>query len=247
MKRPLRLFVVLALIGCGNEEPTDPPETLDLADIVGGGDGTGTGGDRGIDVITGQTTTQHEGAIACPVNTFVPAANPLVNGVFCPDGAMDESDSIEVSTEGTLIAGVPDWRPNLFNESAWDHIWNGTNTDVTTKATGPQLGMHANKGITFDLGAIRVTLGDRKITAFAARAAMGERSAGPANLVSFQVFVDGLLAYEQRDVYEADSAFDVNVALADDARFLTLVTAATGDIQGDWSYWDAPRLVLEAK
>lgn len=236
-----------ALIACGNEEPVARPDTLDLADIVGGGDGTGTGGDRGIDVLTGQTTEQHERAIACPVNTFVAATNPLVNGVFCPDGGVDESDAITVSTEGTTIAGVPDWQANLFTESAWDHIWNGTNTDVTTKATGPQLGMHANKGITFDLAAIRMTLAERKITAFAARAAVGERTPLADTVVSFQVFVDGRLEFDQRDARDADSTYDVNVALENDARFLTLVTAATGDIQADWSYWDAPRLVLEAK
>ncbi len=241
------LALTLASAACGNEEVVDPPDALDLADIVGGGDGTGTGGDQGIDILTGQTTTIHAGALDCPVNTFVPAANPLVDGVFCPDGAPDESDAIVVSTEGTTVAGVPDWQTTLFVQSTWDHVWNGTNQDVTTKAAGPQLGVHANKGITFDLGAIRMTLGDRRITSFAARAAVGERDPLVENFVSFQVFVDGQLEFEQRDVQAADSAFDVAVELAADARFLTLITAATGDIQADWSYWDAPRLVLEAK
>lgn len=218
---------------------------VDLADIVGGGDGSGNGGDQGIDMLTGAVATAHASVFDCPPNVLRAAANPLVDGVFCPDGGAAEDAAITVSTTGVTITGVPDWVSIVFTQQTFDHIWNGTNMNVETTSTGPLIGAHANKGITFDLDAIEAAHGGAQATRFTADAAIGTRTPLAENVMSFLVYVDGALRFEERMVTTPSSRFPISIELAPGDRFLTLVTAATGDIQSDWSFWDAPRLSLE--
>jgi hypothetical protein len=135
---------------------------IDLADIVGGGDGRGTGKKGfGIDPRSGKARdAKAEGFLGdIKVNKLSPGPPPLVNAVFIPNGPGD----VPVSTTGLVVKGIPE-----TSVAAWDVIRNGpVNQQFSTKLVSPKLGevdyakdshtilgLHANAGITFDLAEI---------------------------------------------------------------------------------------------
>ncbi|MFZ4638752.1 MAG: DUF1549 domain-containing protein, partial [Pirellulales bacterium] len=92
---------------------------IDLADIVGGGDGRGTGKKGfGIDPRSGKARdTKAEGLLGdIKVNKLSPGPTPLVNAVFIPNGPGD----VPVSTTGLVVKGIPE-----TSVAAWDVIRNG--------------------------------------------------------------------------------------------------------------------------
>ena len=80
---------------------------IDLADIVGGGDGRGTGTKgAGIDPRTGRARDPKPLGFldAITANVVAPGPTPLVDAVFIPNGPSDvpASTSIAASTESGL-------------------------------------------------------------------------------------------------------------------------------------------------
>jgi hypothetical protein len=213
--------------------------TIDLADIVGGGDGTGTGGDAGVDVTDGSTTTTHAGPIDAPTNTFVPAANPLIDGVVIPDGGPGGSAAVPISSTGLTATGISD-STELVSHT-WDHVWNGTNLGTTTNWVGAVLGMYANKGVTFDLAAITAAHGGLVPDSFDATPITGTSAAAQ---VDFYAFADGVLIASASLAGEDQFAPGFESPIPFDARFLTLVTSSDGLNSGDWSAFLNPTLKL---
>ena len=218
---------------------------LDLADIVGGGDGTGTGVVQGIHPVTGAVSTTHLGSITVfggQVNVTTPVANPYIDAVFAPDGGLGGSASIPVSTTGTSVTGISD----SSGAETWDLIWANENpTGVTTTLTfGSFLGVHANKGITFDLDAIELDNPGYQATQFSVDAAFGGTTAGD---VDFYVVVDGTII-EQTNITGStgsNSKVPLGATLGTDDRFLTLITSANGRFFNDWSFFGDPTLTLD--
>ncbi|MCP5056628.1 MAG: hypothetical protein GY937_07840 [bacterium] len=221
--------------------------TLDLADMVGGGDGTGTGtADSGINLTTGAATTGHSNELSAPTNTYVTAAgNAFVDGVFVPDGGAGGTAVIAVSSTGTTATGISDstgfggFDPN----HTWDHPWNGDNALVSTTLTGTVLGAHANKGITFDLDAIEAANPGLQVTSASLTAAMGTNAGG---LVDYYAFLDGSLAGSTTigpNQSNTTSALG-SINILPGQRFLTLVTSSAGEINNDWSFWLDPTIEL---
>jgi len=130
---------------------------VDLADIVGGGDGCGSGTRAaGIDARNGQAADPKPRGFlsAIPLNTPRPGPTKFVNAVFVPHGP----GAVPVTTTGLTVEGIPE-----TSKSGWDAIRNGpvakqfsTTLDGVDYAQDGHtiLGLHANAGITFDLGEI---------------------------------------------------------------------------------------------
>lgn len=217
---------------------------ISLADIVGGGDGSGNGANQGISVLTGAVTTTHTTHIACPVNTFTTATNPYVDGVFCPDGGPDGTDAIAIASTGLTLTGVPDWTPSANQSTTWDHLWNGPYSGLGTIPVGT-LAAHANKGITFDLNAIRAAHRNRVVDRFAASMTFAPPADPNPSLrdVTFIVAVDGVERARYNSQHESLSV-PVDIPLEEDEQFLTLITASDGDIASDHTLWLAPRLLF---
>ena len=126
---------------------------LNLADIVGGGNGTGNGvANAGINILNGGTVAPLTGFINAPTNVFVLSPNLFIDGVFVPDGGTG-SASIQVSSTGIMVTGISDSLP-LSGGTTWDHFRNGNNNGVSNGFSGSVIGAHASKGITFDLNAM---------------------------------------------------------------------------------------------
>jgi hypothetical protein len=222
---------------------------LDLADIVGHGDGTGTGRrDVGINPRNGESATPQAGHIAGP-NAFhrvAAEANPhgYIDGVFVPygDGAQVVLDS----------AGHRHDRFTNAEHGTWCNLINGPNCGETGLLDGVDyaaglnsvLGMHASMGITFDLNPIRARYPERAITQFTAMAGIAERAGSENADVVFHVFIDGQLIAES-PVLSRNQRHEFKVELGETNRFLALVTTNGGDdCQFDRAILGNPRLTL---
>jgi len=108
--------------------------------------------------------------------------------------------------------------------------------------------MRTNKGVTFDLAALRAAHPGRTFTRF--RAACVNTSLGtptPGRPVSdksdLRVFVDGQLRLEKADILRTDPPFEISVDIPRDARYLTIAATDGGDSYHlDWITLGDPRL-----
>ena len=100
-------------------------KSLNLADIVAGGDGTGTGADRGINPWNGHVEEKRAGSTQGTSDKANAVSwSPLIDAVFVPNGSGKE---IEVSTSGLRVKGVSVGSAGV----TYGHIWNGHNNGVT--------------------------------------------------------------------------------------------------------------------
>ncbi|MCB1202806.1 MAG: DUF1553 domain-containing protein [Verrucomicrobiae bacterium] len=207
---------------------------ISLSDLVGGGDGTGTGKVRqGIDPRSGVTQTRDFGELGnVKVNQFTRVKAPLVDGVFIPDGK-DGKAAIPISSSGITVTGLPS-----TSGKAWDAIRNGTvasqhspeagGIDFTTNGHS-LLGLHANAGITFDLAAIRAATGEAGMRFTSSLAYFGKEGGFSADV---WVFVDGREVFTHRGLGRKDGLQQIDLVLPESAGYLTLVSGDGGNGYG---------------
>ncbi len=224
-------------------------EGLDLADIVGGGDGRGTGvAGQGIEFGNGNATKAKLGYHKdIQTNRLQKVNYPTedkarrIAWVFVPDGRG------EVLADAKLpIKGIP-----ATSGHAWDVVRNGPlNAQASTVVDGVDystkgrsiLGLHANGGITFDLVGIRKSgaTGDLRFTAMVG---FGAKKEATKSLADFSVYVDGEQRFQRLMMTKADSA-RVDVSVPATAKTLTLIATDGGDgISSDLLFLGDARLV----
>ena len=103
------------------------------------------------------------------------------------------------------------------------------------------IGMHASKGITFDLQAFRKARPGNIISKFTAVAALGHfpNGAGDAH---FYLFLDGKREASGR--LKNNTSQRIELPISPNSRFLTLITSSNGTLNTDWVYFGNPRLTL---
>jgi hypothetical protein len=201
-----------------------------LADIVGGGNGTGNGTvGQGIDPSTGGTAPPALFQITQPDNSNIYHSSVVnfVNGVFIPDGG---AGAVTLDSAGHSYSGFPN-----TDSKSWDLIKDGPFQNGGTVLSGTNynsgshsmIGLHANKGITFDLQQIGSAHPGMSISNFTAIAGMTHLSGGYGTS-DWWVFVDGVLKQSQPNT-PGGVGFAVNVSLAPTDQFLTLVSTDAGD------------------
>lgn len=204
---------------------------LDLADIVGGGNGLGTGQERaGIDPRTAKVQTRDFGKLGNVVtNRFSPSEFPFVDGVFIPDGQQGEA-RIPIASTGLTVGGLP-----ATSGDAWDMIRNGPVASQHspeldgidfTSAGHSLLGLHANAGITFDLDAMRAAIGQQ---ALRLEARLGYFGAAGENRADAWILLDGEVVQSYRQLSRQDGLQSVDIAIPETVRFLTLVATDGGN------------------
>jgi hypothetical protein len=227
--------------------------TLDLVDLLAGGDGTGSASGVGIDAATGRTHETKAVAIRLGDHRYLPVTDHRVlDGCFIPGGNMpvDSAGHLFTFPATTLVSYGLIWAgPNI--------PWEGELPIATTlpqdaaKPTSRVLVMHSNNGVTLSLDAIRALHAQGKITGFRARVGNSYRPAGPdANpaktLASIHVIVDGTARFEKRAFTNTDAPMDIACILSDKDRFLTLATTDGGDGNScDWILWTHPEFMVE--
>jgi hypothetical protein len=201
-------------------------EGLGLADIVGGGNGTGNGTKgHGLDPRSAKVQTRHFGALGNVVtNKFNPSPFDFVDGVFIADGK-GGSAKIPVSSTGLSVTGLP-----KTSGKAWDMIRNGpVASQHSTKLGGIDfkdanqslLGIHANAGITFSLDAFRKALGQAELR-FTSQ--VGYFGAGGNFRASAWVVIDGKIEESFKNITRADGLQEIDLAISADSQFLTLIS-----------------------
>ena len=134
-------------------------ESLNLADIAGGGNGFGTGTlNHSIDLISGKSEADTNTVFARPSKYHAITSDVLyVDCVFVPDA---KQGPVQISSTGLIFKSCP----ATDGQYSWDII-NGLyevnppskrttfvlNGKEVSLASHPTLGVHANKGITFNL------------------------------------------------------------------------------------------------
>ena len=203
----------------------------DLADVVGGGDGTGTGKpDQGIDPRSGKGETRRMGYLTnFEPNRFVASDNPFVDGVVIPVGG--ENVAIPITSTGITIGGLP-----RGDGKAWDIIRNGpVNSQHSPKLGGIDfsknqdslLGLHANAGITFALAKFRQSMAADELRFTAQLGYFGKES--DALFADAYIYIDGNMVAEFRELKRADGLKSIDIALPKQAEFLTLISTDGGN------------------
>ncbi len=201
-----------------------------LADLVGGGNGLGTGKvGLGIDPASGKMQSDKRAFLeGIQVNHYFPSDARSVDGTLVPDGG--ESGQATVSSTGIVATGIP-----KTSGKAWDAIRNGpVNSQFSTKfgdidyagADHALLAIHANAGITFDLNEMRQ---DGMPATVQFSALVGYFGETPKNGASAHVFLDGKLAWQRIDLGRSDGVVESMVTIPESARFLTLMATDSGN------------------
>ncbi len=236
-------------------------EYLDLADIVGGGDGYGSGTlNTGVNPMTGEyeQDTVHGDQVG---NGRIINAPDLayVDSLFIPD---QYPEGLAISSTGILYHDFND-----TNGKLWGNVSNGDliylshqDEDESTEESeliqhallrGQSYGtndrsglmMHANMGITYDLDAIRQSHPVAEIKRFISQAGVPDQAwKGKVNVY---IIIDGQRRFHAENLTYEDEILQIGIPIKNHERFLTLaVTDCDQDNQLDWFQFGKPLLVL---
>ncbi len=236
-------------------------KTLSLADIVGGGNGLGTGViDLGIDLPSGNfIKPMGMPELHATANVYRPVpSSRFIDGVFIPNGqsqqivsslghVFQECPPSSGACYGTITSAIRILDTRAIQNSAVSGYWNAQ-----------CVLMHANMGITYDLQAIRSLLPAIKITRFQTRFGIEKEAIRPeASNADFWILVDGKIRHQKIQVQEK-TLFSADIEISDKDRFLTLITTDGQDPEGriwdnmpltaidsDWCMYADPVLILE--
>lgn len=240
-----------------------PGKQLSLVDIVGGGNGLGTGQNNVfVDPIEGYVEALYCNGKGNQYHAL--AANPFIDGLFIPDGDTQQI----VSSQGHVFSDCPqtngECHANL-SVTPKPGIWAWTvnsrtgivrfDGQIYGNSSNPYLMMHANLGITFDLNAIRALCPDIRITHFVAQTGIADFEEPASCNADFWVLVDSRVRASRRNVATKGILSDMSVELNPSDRFLTLITTDGGDIDRlgdyqrsyrcDWCVFAKPALLLD--
>jgi hypothetical protein len=234
-----------------------PGLRLDMADLVGGGNGFGTGFlDHGLDPGSGRRINR-------PLSERHPdlshryhllTDNPYIDGVMVPDGRKGINI---ISSTGLAFEKCP-----ATDGTYYDGIFNGAKMSqgssrifhlgkLQGQAYGtpmhPALNMHTNAGITFDLKAIRDSNPGTRIRRFEGLCGISETQPEQGRRrarTEFWVLEDGEVRFHFPIEATESATRLASVDLDEDSRFLTLLTTTAGDSVYAWAFFAQPVLEL---
>lgn len=243
-------------------------EPLELADMIGGGNGLGTGrpemGIRWENGAFASTSDYYVGQREQGTTDFIPVSNsPFVEGIFVPNST---KGPVQISTDGSILWDVPETRGqycyNIRNSGSISR-GNGRipfHTQVLDgkpcgKPGNPVISMHANSAVTFNLQEIRNYYKDFSLKSFTAECGYSETFFDYAAKVdpdikpqaSFYVLVDGKPRFSKINMTPQDKACSIQVELTPDDHYLTLAVTEGGDrkVSYDWCLYGWPRINVE--
>jgi hypothetical protein len=238
------------------------PIQIDLADLVGGGNGYGSGEmGKGINPVTGSIGQTFESDRSGNGQYMAVPESRYIDGVFVPN---NQGRPVLVSSKGHVFTECPSTNNIYYMEIIHTRTGNHPHLWGDTAAPGPENGqtgcpnifMHANLGMTFDLDAIRADFAEAELTRFTAEAGLSP-SATREGHVDVWVLVDGKVRYHQKGITEKGKAYPIEIPLEKTNHFLTLVTTDGGDVDymedgkratdSDWALFARPRLELSMK
>ena len=248
---------------------------IDLADIVGAGDGFGSGYiESGIDTLNGiwlrEFKNRAEGYGGGDTGYRTMDSTAFIDGVFVPDG---EYAPVQVSSLGDQFSECPDTAGGYWigiqNGAMFQHAGEVKKHHLTLSGKSylaegeSSIGMHANQGITFDLNAIRSSLPELQISQFTALCGLSDSIFDSTNFEAgwtgftpdrkdlpvsdFWVLIDGQIKYSLRAQRPIDDPGVIKIQISERDRFLTLITTDSdlGGIGQKMCLFANPKLHLE--
>jgi hypothetical protein len=209
--------------------------SLDLADLIAGGDGTTHRGNGMIDPRTGAAGLMPLTKIIESDSTYhrVPSL-PVIDGCFIPNGA---DGPVQVDSAGHRFALPP------TDGKTYDYIFSGNHVPRPGSHRVPIptvldkidysrtehwfVYLHANVGLTFDLAAVRRLHPASTLEQF--HAVVGNvrgKGRGEPDPVELFVLADGVLRFHRR--FEKGEVFSAAVPLSDSDRALSIVITDGG-------------------
>lgn len=231
-------------------EMVDPNLVVDLADIVGGGNGHGTGAyPGGYNASTGAFSTSVGTGPMSPAGfKTVSPANPLIDGVFI--AKQTSAGATQITSTGISVT-IPDVVGNgaYFNirdflGSAGDNRSTLDGVDFNNVGGHRMIALHPNQGVTFDLDAIELASAAGPAEYFSAIA--GLSTTNTSAKAGLGVYVDGVLKYSYNITTSAEVGvgFPITIALSPADRFLTLVSMDYNGLGSDGILFGDPLLIL---
>jgi hypothetical protein len=242
--------------------------TASLADIVGGGNGLGNGkAGISVDITDGRyydsTVNDEWGDVEMPgSNQYIKFIDsPYIDGLFIPDGG---TGSVQISSEKHIFHQCPDTSGNSVWYLSCDTAigWQDTeppyliedwpiklNGKLYDKEENPTITISPNKGITFDIEAMRMAMPGLDIHRFTAICGIAFFDDEDEGLADFWVLVDGQIRFKTTDITKNSSSPKIDIKLNNNDRFLTLITTDGKDLsgQGDYTVFAEPTLHLVKK
>ncbi len=244
----------LFLLQVPSPDPSSHPSgRLNLADIVGAGNGLGAGRlDRGIDLGTGLPFDGPATAIRrARKSEFRPTSQfQGVDGVFVPNGAWDP---VVISSTGLTFSECPRTMGSYYGGPAnsgkfFDipsrqvHAARLNGLTLGTSAH-PALSLHPNAGITFDLDEIRGNHPDVPMNRFTAICGIPkDLPQAPFSPADVWVLLDGVVRLHLHYPAERHVVEQVDVPIPAETRFLTLVATCSGRADYSWIFFGNPYL-----
>ncbi len=239
-------------------------QNFNLADVVGGGNGFGTGTiGHVLNLDAGRITPRrYDGLLNKPTSGKCVAipASPFVDCLFVPDGGIGVN---LISLGGTQFENCPDTNGCSFgdisNGGIIQHEFNRSNPLVLDGVTygtqqQPAIYIHGNQGVTFDLEAIRQALPGIEIVKFSTLYGISQNVAedptfgGGTPVSSLWVLVDGKVRSSKEQAKYSDTATEVSIDLTGQDRYLSLVvTDFDGNHGFSWGVFAMPKLELRRR
>jgi hypothetical protein len=231
-----------------------PAGRIDLADIVGGGNGHGTGTlDQGIDLKTGEVfhSPATSWTIGPQINFRALPQFRGLDGVFVPNGARGP---VVISSTGLTFAQCPATNGIFFGGPAnsgkvyamdAQRVYRARFNAVDYgNARHPALHLHPNAGITFDLSQIRADNPDARIERLTAVCGIPNDTPLPrTSPADVWVLLDGVVRLHLHYPIDRNTTETVNVPISPQTRFLTLATTCPGSNQAFcWIFFGDPFL-----
>lgn len=209
--------------------------SLDLADLVAGGDGTTHRGNGMIDPSSGTSGLMPLTKIIESDSTYHRVSSlPVIDGCFIPNGA---DGLVQVDSAGHRFALPP------TDGKTYDYIFSGNHVPrpgshrvpiptILDKVdySRPEhwfVYLHANVGLTFDLAAVRRLHPASRLEQF--HAVVGNvrgKGAGAPDPVELFVLTDGVMRFHRR--FERRDIFTAAVPLSSSDRSLTIIVTDGG-------------------
>jgi hypothetical protein len=235
-----RLFV--RMIDSANDLIWRGETEMSLADIVANGNGFGTG----LSESRGNCKKNPAG-IYVPINS-----NNYIDGVFVPTW---KEGAPEISSTGLVFHECPETSGEHLLDFSYANAPFGIRTteSVDGMSNEPSLLMHANAGITFDLGPLRANYPDFLITGFTSQFGIkDDPELVDISKADLWILVDGQLVYNVKGAIQGQG-YDIHVPLDRSSQYLTLVVTESADgkdmnawfnryILGDWCVFGNPIL-----
>lgn len=219
---------------------------LNLADMVAGGNGFGTGTrGHGIHPGSGEPTDDQTGFVEIerPGEAIPVPSSEFIDAVFVPNDTAATATTTGIRIDGLVASSGKTWDYCKYGPSSG---FTSTKIDGVDYASAPNwmLGMHANKGITFDIQAMRsrYAFGDSRF-----QTVLGHGGASGESQLNYGVYLDGRAVFEHTGFQAQQPGIAVDVEIPQTARYLTLVvTEGAQGISHDQAMLGNPRIVPAA-